>query len=237
MRIGKAVALIGVFSLGLLIGASMTIALAGIDLDEGLSTLLGSAFGSAIAIAGAWWVATQQDRIAHEEFERFACDVVKDLHRASMIGMSVGGDLEHLDRNNSDWERYETRYRAQLDSISDILGIFDKHVAATPGGSYKLRLALAELERNVAFGRKALSQREINAIVKRGGERAHSAYWGQMASLQTGCQGFLAAMGRESNFLDDQEMARAKDHIDLYNGGMPVGDTEEDRLTRRKIDE
>lgn len=119
MRIGKAVALLGVFSLGLLIGASMTIALAGIDIDEGLSTLLGSAFGSAIAIAGAWWVATQQDRIAHEEFERFACDVVKDLHRASMIGMSVGGDLEHLDRNNSDWERYETRYRAKAAS-SDV---------------------------------------------------------------------------------------------------------------------
>lgn len=123
-------------------------------IDDGWASLIGSALGSFLAVVGALYVSKSEERRKKKEFEEFVKVCVQNLVvQASFLEAMARAPHKIAPTP----EVQHGIISIQLRSLTDALAVFDREIAASKNGSYKLRRGIVGLDAALSETRHHLS--------------------------------------------------------------------------------
>lgn len=115
-------------------------------LDSGWATLVGSALGAGITVAGGMWAAGYQAKAQTKAFDRFAGDAITAIRDEAHILVAVS--------EKRDFENRQVQGSAMLQTMSAIdeaVALFERNVASTKFANYDVQRWLNRLVNQLAL--------------------------------------------------------------------------------------
>lgn len=112
-------------------------------IDDGWASLIGSAVGSFLAVVGALYVSKSEDRRKKKEFEDFVKVCVQNLVVQASYLEAMAREPHKIAPTP---EVQHGIISIQLREVTDALAVFDREIAQSKDGSYKLRRAIVSLD-------------------------------------------------------------------------------------------
>lgn len=122
-------------------------------IDDGWASLIGSAVGSFLAVVGALYVSKSEDRRKKKEFEEFVKLCVQNLVVQASFLEAMAREPHKIAPTQ---EVQHGIISIQLRNLTDALAIFDREIAQSSNGSYKLRGNIVNLDSMLAEARHGL---------------------------------------------------------------------------------
>lgn len=122
-------------------------------IDDGWASLIGSAMGSFLAVVGALYVSKAEERRKKKEFEDFVKVAVQNLVVQASYLEAMAREPHKI---ASTPEVQAGIISIQLRNLTDALAVFDREIAASRDGSYKLRQNIVSLDSMLAESRHGL---------------------------------------------------------------------------------
>lgn len=148
--------IIAALLLGLLVGIITSQTLLGTTIDGGLATLVGSALGAGVTVAGSLWVAKFQISASEKSFARFVAEATAAIRDetyvlTSLIEQDIGTDLG----------LYANKLKQQVSAIKEAIEIFRANAPFAGIGNYEARLWITRMENEINTNLRILDK-ELN---------------------------------------------------------------------------
>jgi hypothetical protein len=138
---------------GYLVGLASAVFFANVVFDAGLATLLGSALGAGITVAGSLWIARYQIAARERSFGRFTADAAAAIRDEAYILIALL-EIEDWGDNSS----YATRIKKQVRYLNEATVLFERNSPFSDIGDYEARLWITRLEEQVLNGQRVLDK-------------------------------------------------------------------------------
>jgi hypothetical protein len=129
---------------GYLAGVSSLPLFRHIALDGGVATLLGSALGAGLTVAGSVWVARYQISARERSFARFVADASMAIRDEAYVLISL---LEISDWGDN--AAYAEKIKKQVGYLNEAIELFRRNAPFSDIGNYDARLWLSRLEETI----------------------------------------------------------------------------------------
>jgi hypothetical protein len=123
-------------------------------IDDGWASLIGSAMGSFLAVIGALYVSKAEERRKKMEFEEFVKVAVQNLALQASYLEAMAREPHKIAPSP---ETQQSIISIPLRSLTDALAVFEREIANSKDGTYKLRRSIVGLDAMLAETRHLLS--------------------------------------------------------------------------------
>jgi hypothetical protein len=138
---------------GYLVGLASAVFFANVVFDAGLATLLGSALGAGITVAGSLWIARYQLAARERSFGRFTADAAAAIRNEAYILIAL---LEIEDWGDNGV--YAAKIKRQVQFLNEATALFERNSPFSDIGDYEARLWITRLEGQVMNGQRVLDK-------------------------------------------------------------------------------
>ncbi len=197
---------VGGILIGILIGWVAAELLSKAVLDSGLATLLGSALGAGITVAGAMWVATYQSTAQLKAAEQYAGDATAAIRDEAycMATMARTEGVETL-------ELHAAKMVETIDLLKENVRLWQSGMPYNEVNNYKARLGLSKVEQKVIEWTRQLDRDRaflVGTISAAVIENAvgHLGVLGD--ELQEVCEEAMSELGYERGLPTEEEFLR-----------------------------
>jgi len=111
------------------------------NIDGGLATLIGSALGAGVTVAGSLWVAKFQISTREKSFARFVAEATTAIRDETYVLIALTEQ-----EMGDDLELYANKLKRQVTAIKEAIGIFQANAPFTGIGNYEARLWITRME-------------------------------------------------------------------------------------------
>lgn len=124
-------------------------------IDDGWASLIGSAIGAFLAVIGALYVSKAEERRKKKAFENFVRVAVQDLVMQASYLEAIARE-PHKIAPNPDLQASIISIQQRV--LTDALAVFDREIAHSKDGDYRLRSEVVRLDAMLSEVRHAFSQ-------------------------------------------------------------------------------
>jgi len=121
--------------------------------DAGLATLVGSALGAGITVAGSLWIARYQLAARERSFGRFTADAAAAIRDEAYI-LVVLLELDDWGDNKV----YAEKIKRQVQFLNEATTLFERNSPFSDIGDYEVRLWITRLEEQILNGQRVLDK-------------------------------------------------------------------------------
>jgi hypothetical protein len=174
-------------------------------LDGGVATLVGSALGASITVAGSLWIARYQTELRERSFARFVADAAAAIRDEAYVLTS----LLCID----DWEdnvAYAEKIKKQVQYVAEAIDLFQKNSPFSDIGNYEARLWLSRLEEAIQSNQRILDKELIwlDRPTRKVLENARGDLAVAAEAMFTGCVHVCRELRHNRELLSDEALER-----------------------------